>query len=173
MRPIGGFFYCFSCQPYKETNPACRGSWEHKHFLFLFSFFFFSLPLFFVFAFLMFIAIVQRSAEGQKVFTLKLMISTCRFVWRTTKSVLQSLYGSLLFTAVSDNTHPRKPRGSQSVLVKKHEESFRAWKISSRLFSPPDWLPLDLPGLITRDLRRLWNLSFSATSIKLWRLGTF
>ena len=47
---------------------------------FLFSFFFFSLPLFFVFAFLMFIAIVQRSAEGQKVFTLKLMISTCRFV---------------------------------------------------------------------------------------------
>ena len=168
MRPIGGFFYCFSCQPYKETNQACRGSWEHKHFVFPFPFpfFFFSLPLFFVLAFLMFIAIVQRS-------TLELMISTCRFVWRVTKSVLQSLYGRLLFTAVSDNTHPRKPRGSQSVLVKKHEESFRAWKISSRLFSPPDWLPLDLPGLITRDLRRLWNLSFSATSIKLWRLGTF
>ena len=114
MRPIGGFFYCFSCQPYKETNQACRGSWEHKHFVFPFpfSFFFFFLPLFFVLAFLMFIAIVQRS-------TLKLMISTCRFVWRTTKSVLQSLYGRLLFTAVSDNTHPRKPRGSQSVLVKK------------------------------------------------------
>ena len=168
MRPIGGFFYCFSCQPYKETNQACRGSWEHKHFVFPFpfSFFFFFLPLFFVLAFLMFIAIVQRS-------TLKLMISTCRFVWRVTKSVLQSLYGSLLFTAVSDNTHPRKPRGSQSVLAKKHDESFRAWKISSRLFSPPDWLPLDLPGLITRDLHRLWNLSFSATSIKLWRLGTF
>ena len=165
MRPIGGFFYCFSCQPYKETNQACRGSWEHKHFVFPFpfSFFFFSLPLFFVLAFLMFIAIVQRS-------TLKVMISTCRFVWRVTKSVLQSLYGNLLFTAVSDNTHPRKPRGSQSVLVKKHEESFRAWKISSRLFSPPDWLPLDLPGLITRDLHRL---SFSATSIKLWRLGSF
>ena len=168
MRPIGGFFYCFSCQPYKETNQACRGSWEHKHFVFPFPFpfFFFSLPLFFVLAFLMFIAIVQRS-------TLELMISTCRFVWRVTKSVLQSLYGRLLFTAVSDNTHPRKPRGSQSVLVKKHVESFRAWKISSRLFSPPDWLPLDLPGLITRDLRRLWHLSFSATSIKLWRLGTF
>lgn len=66
---------------------------------------FFSLPLFFVLAFLMFIAIVQRSA-------LKLMISTCRFVWRVTKSVLQSLYDSLLFTAVSDDTRPRKPRGS-------------------------------------------------------------
>ena len=128
MWPIGGFVYCFSRQPYKETNQACRGSWEHKHFFFPFpfSFFFFPLPLFFVLAFLMFIAIVQRSAEGQKVFILKLMISTCRFVSRTTKSVLQSLYGSLLFTAVSDNTHPRKPRGSQSVLVKKHEESFRA-----------------------------------------------
>ena len=137
MRPIGGFFYCFSCQPYKETNPACRGSWEHKHFLFLFSFFFFSLPLFFVFAFLMFIAIVQRSAEGQKVFTLKLMISTCRFVWRTTKSVLQSLYGSLLFTAVSDNTHPRKPRGSQSVLVKKQcLKNFVAPFLSARLAAP-------------------------------------
>jgi len=158
MRPIGGFFYCFSCQPYKETNQACRGSWEQKHFLFSIFFLFFPLPLFFVLAFFMFIAIVQRSAGGQKVIILKLMIPTCRFVWRVTKSVLQSLYGgSLLFTAVSDDTHPRKPRGSQSVLVKKHDESFRAWKISSRLFSRPDWLPLDLPGLITRDLRRLWN----------------
>lgn len=69
MRPIGGFFYCFTCQPYKQTNQACRGSWEQKHFLFLS---FFPLPLFFVLAFFIFIAIVQRSAEGQKVFILTL-----------------------------------------------------------------------------------------------------
>ena len=53
--------------------------------------------------------------------------------------------------------HPRRTRGSQSGREKRCDERFearteeggssaRAWKLSSRLFSRPDWLPLGLRG---------------------------
>ena len=53
--------------------------------------------------------------------------------------------------------HPRRTRGSQSGREKRRDERFQArpeeggssareWKLSSRLFSRPDWLPLGLRG---------------------------
>ena len=104
MRPIGGFFYCFSCQPYKETNHACRGSWEQKHFFlpchfFLFSFHFSSFwPL--LCSSLSFNVLPKD--EKKLVFILKLVISTCRFVWRLTKSVL------MVFTVTSSDWKVKK-----------------------------------------------------------------
>ena len=51
--------------------------------------------------------------------------------------------------------HPRRPRGSQSGWDKRRDERFQAstWKLSSHLFSQPDWLPLGLRG-------RCWWFSF-------------
>ena len=44
-------------------------------------------------------------------------------------------------------------RGSQSGREKRQDESFqvRTWKLSSRLFSQPDWLPLGLRGCAGRS----------------------
>ena len=53
--------------------------------------------------------------------------------------------------------HPRRLRSSHSGREKRRNERFkygrksRAWKLSSRLFSRPDWLLLSLRGCYTRN----------------------
>ena len=58
--------------------------------------------------------------------------------------------GSLVIPECNHAQHPRRPRGSQSGWKKRRDESFQVRKLSFRLFSRPDWLPLGLPGCHTQ-----------------------
>ena len=86
-----------------------------------------------------------------------------------------SLKSLLLRTAAGPiEGHPRRPRGSQSGREKRRDESFqvgakesfaRTWKLSSRLFSRPDWLPLGLRGWLKVELTGVCNAKHCYTKV--------
>ena len=94
-----------------------------------------------------------------------------------------------IFYCACKEYHPRRPRSSQSGLEKRRDESFqarveeplgtdshaRAWKLLSRLFSRPEWLPLGLRGwrssrttfktTLSRCLHILWEKLWSIPAL--------
>ena len=65
--------------------------------------------------------------------------------------------------------HPRRPRGSQTGREKRRDERFQVptWKLSSRLFSRPDWLPLGLRGRCWWLYSRPILLNFFICSVRI------